>query len=181
MTDIVKHSLTIAHSDTLLNVFLAIAVDNLANAQAVTQDEKEEQRIIEAMRRKRMEKRTSPGWAKVRQIPVIVAIKNINHNKNVHENPFRNMKPVYPSVDHVSSRGARWNKKSPLRVKIPQDENSRQSTTNGKIANGNSQARGNPDRGGEGIDSSSCFFTCCCGKKKLLVKWVTRLHCLQDL
>lgn len=104
MTDIVKHSLTIAHSDTLLNVFLAIAVDNLANAQAVTQDEKEEQRIIEAMRRKRMEKRTSPGWAKVRQIPVIMAIKNINHNKNDHENPFRNMKPVYPSVDHVSPR-----------------------------------------------------------------------------
>lgn len=39
-----------------------------------------------------------------------------------------------------------------LQVKIPQDENSRQSTTNGKIANGNSQARGNPDREEEGED-----------------------------
>jgi len=148
-------SLVILGNYTLLNVFLAIAVDNLANAQAVTQDEKEEQRIIEAMRRKRMEKRTSPGWAKVRQIPVIMAIKNINHNKNDHDNPFRNMKPVYPSVDHVSPRGARWNKKSALRVKIAQDGNFGQSTTNGKISNGNSRARENPDREEEGDDGES--------------------------
>lgn len=90
--------------DTLLNVFLAIAVDNLANAQAVTQDEKEEQRMIEAIKRKRIEKRSSPGWAKVRQIPVIMAIKNINQNKTDHDNPFRNMKPAFSSVDHVSPR-----------------------------------------------------------------------------
>ena len=96
--------LTIINSDTLLNVFLAIAVDNLANAQAVTQDEKEEQRIIEAMRRKRLERNKTHGWAKVRQIPVIMAIKNIHQHKNDRDNPFRNMKPVYPSVDHVSPR-----------------------------------------------------------------------------
>lgn len=87
----------------MLNVFLAIAVDNLANAQAVTQDEKEEQRQLEAMRKKRLEKKRD-GWAKARQIPVLMAIKNINHNKNDNENPFHNMKPVYPSLDHVSPR-----------------------------------------------------------------------------
>ena len=89
-------------------MFLAIAVDNLANAQAVTQDEKEEQRIIEAMRRKRLERNKTHGWAKVRQIPVIMAIKNINQHKNDRDNPFRNMKPVYPSVDHVSPRSVVW-------------------------------------------------------------------------
>ncbi|MEQ2213741.1 Voltage-dependent N-type calcium channel subunit alpha-1B [Xenoophorus captivus] len=31
------------HSDTLLNVFLAIAVDNLANAQELTKDEEEQE------------------------------------------------------------------------------------------------------------------------------------------
>ena len=41
-------SLTLVNSDTLLNVFLAIAVDNLANAQELTaaeeeQEQKEEQ------------------------------------------------------------------------------------------------------------------------------------------
>ncbi|XP_073235068.1 voltage-dependent L-type calcium channel subunit alpha-1D-like [Porites lutea] len=130
-------SLVILGNYTLLNVFLAIAVDNLANAQAVTQDEKEEQRMIEAIKRKRMEKRTSPGWAKVRQIPVIMAIKNINQNKTDHDNPFRNMKPAFSSVDHVSPRGARWNKKSALRIKFSQESSSDQSTKNGKISNGN--------------------------------------------
>ena len=40
-----------------------------------------------------------------------------------------------------------------LQVKISQDENSRQSTTNGKISNGKSQASGNPDREEEGEDT----------------------------
>ena len=96
--------LDIVPSDTLLNVFLAIAVDNIANAQAVTQDEEEEERLRQASRKRRllkMEKRRN-GWAKARQIPVIMALKNINQNKN--DNPFHNMKPVYPSVDHCSPR-----------------------------------------------------------------------------
>lgn len=96
-------SLTKLLSDTLLNVFLAIAVDNLANAQAVTQDEKEEQLQLEAMRKKRMEKRRD-GWAKGRTIPVLIGLGKISHNKNDNDNPFRNMKPVYPSLDHVSPR-----------------------------------------------------------------------------
>ncbi|XP_074617783.1 voltage-dependent L-type calcium channel subunit alpha-1D-like isoform X1 [Acropora palmata] len=148
-------SLVILGNYTLLNVFLAIAVDNLANAQAVTQDEKEEQRIIEAMRRKRLERNKTHGWAKVRQIPVIMAIKNINQHKNDRDNPFRNMKPVYPSVDHMSPRGARWNKKSAVRVKIPQDGNhdSWQSATNGKISNGN--AKGNQEKEDEGEEAES--------------------------
>lgn len=69
----------------------------------MTQDEKEEQRQLEAMRRKRLEKRRD-GWAKARQIPVLMAIKNINQHKNDNDNPFRNMKPV--SLDHVSPRFA---------------------------------------------------------------------------
>ena len=86
-------------------MFLAIAVDNLANAQAVTQDEKEEQLQREAMRKKRMEKRRD-GWAKARTIPVLIGLGKINHNKNDNDNdnPFRNMKPVYPPLDHVSPR-----------------------------------------------------------------------------
>jgi hypothetical protein len=35
--------------DTLLNVFLAIAVDNLANAHELTKDEEEEQAAEEAV------------------------------------------------------------------------------------------------------------------------------------
>ena len=69
----------------------------------MTQDEKEEERQLEAMRKKRLEKKRD-GWAKARQIPVLMAIKNINHSKNDNDNPFHNMKPVYPSLDHVSTR-----------------------------------------------------------------------------
>ncbi|PFX33508.1 Voltage-dependent calcium channel type A subunit alpha-1 [Stylophora pistillata] len=143
-------SLVILGNYTLLNVFLAIAVDNLANAQAVTQDEKEEQLQPEAMRKKRMEKRRD-GWAKARTIPVLIGLGKINHNKNDNDNdnPFRNMKPVYPPLDHVSPRGARWNKKSALRVKISQDANG-YLEANGKFLNGNSREGGNTDREEEG-------------------------------
>ncbi|XP_058941350.2 voltage-dependent calcium channel type A subunit alpha-1 isoform X1 [Pocillopora verrucosa] len=142
-------SLVILGNYTLLNVFLAIAVDNLANAQAVTQDEKEEQLQLEAMRKKRMEKRRD-GWAKARTIPVLIGLGKISHNKNDNDNPFRNMKPVYPSLDHVSPRGARWNKKSALRVKISQDGNGCLGASNGNFLNGNSRERGNTDRDEEG-------------------------------
>ena len=82
--------------DTLLNVFLAIAVDNLANVQALTKDEEEEERAREQSRRRRMQKKKNP-WARARQIPMIMAIKNLSNAKN--DNPFHNMKPAY-SVDH---------------------------------------------------------------------------------
>ena len=43
--------LTLKQIDTLLNVFLAIAVDNLANAQELTKDEEEEQAAEEEVKK----------------------------------------------------------------------------------------------------------------------------------
>ena len=55
--------------DTLLNVFLAIAVDNLANAQQLSQDEEAEENAREERRREIVDQyrdygspRSSPGW-----------------------------------------------------------------------------------------------------------------------
>ena len=51
-------------TDTLLNVFLAIAVDNLANAQELTKDEEEEkdnQKAKTALRVAQEIKAVSPG------------------------------------------------------------------------------------------------------------------------
>ena len=62
------HSATIfnphTQSDTLLNVFLAIAVDNLANAQELTKDEEEEkdcQEVKKALKVAREIEGVSPG------------------------------------------------------------------------------------------------------------------------
>ena len=56
-------------TDTLLNVFLAIAVDNLANAQQLSQDEEAEENAREERRREivdqyrdRNSPTSSPGW-----------------------------------------------------------------------------------------------------------------------
>ena len=57
-------SLTLPPIDTLLNVFLAIAVDNLANAQELTKDEEEEkdcQEVKKALRVARELEGVSPG------------------------------------------------------------------------------------------------------------------------
>ena len=60
-----KTSLTCGKTtDTLLNVFLAIAVDNLANAQELTKDEEEEkdqQQAKTAMRMAKELEALSPG------------------------------------------------------------------------------------------------------------------------
>lgn len=87
----------LSHKDTLLNVFLAIAVDNLANAQALNRDEEEEIKTREQSRRRRMEKRQK-NWDKARQIPILIRLKNRNQSKT--DNPFHNMRPVYPPVDY---------------------------------------------------------------------------------
>jgi hypothetical protein len=78
----------------LLNVFLAIAVDNLANAQDLTRLEEEADREREQIKKRRLEKRRN-GWAKAKQLPMIMAITKINnHNSN---NPF-------PNAEHHSPR-----------------------------------------------------------------------------
>ena len=55
MNVIVKFSLTSYYTniikDTLLNVFLAIAVDNLANAQVLTHDEEQEMKEAEEQKK----------------------------------------------------------------------------------------------------------------------------------
>ena len=77
-------------SDTLLNVFLAIAVDNLANAQALTRDEEIELRKREEakqMRRKRL-LLNEDKWSKVRAVPKILAIRR---KSDLNDNPFSGM------------------------------------------------------------------------------------------
>ena len=75
-------SLTWCCSDTLLNVFLAIAVDNLATAQALTRDEEREQKEREIAKRKRQEKRRN-GWLKAKkQLPIVLNFKNLSNLRN---------------------------------------------------------------------------------------------------
>ena len=69
-------------SDTLLNVFLAIAVDNLATAQALTRDEEREQKERELAKKRLKEKRRN-GWLKAkRQLPAVLNFKNLTTLKN---------------------------------------------------------------------------------------------------
>ncbi|XP_048580456.1 voltage-dependent N-type calcium channel subunit alpha-1B isoform X2 [Nematostella vectensis] len=118
-------ALVIVGNYTLLNVFLAIAVDNLANAQALTRDEEQEVRMREQIKKRRNEKRRN-GWAKAKQLPMIMAIAKLNHNSK--NNPFPEVKPVYHSP-----RGAGgWNKKSALKLKRQTTED----TTSDALQNG---------------------------------------------
>ena len=55
------HDITRQHLDTLLNVFLAIAVDNLTNAQEIGDDEKAEEREREKHKQEIKEKYASKG------------------------------------------------------------------------------------------------------------------------
>ena len=58
-------------------MFLAIAVDNLATAQALTRDDEREQRERELARRRRQEKRRD-GWLKAKkQLPIVLKFKNL--------------------------------------------------------------------------------------------------------
>lgn len=75
-------------SDTLLNVFLAIAVDNLANAQILTEDEELENQ--ERLQRRELNKqiysqKTQSGWRKAgAKLPVVIAINHFVRKKNGH-------------------------------------------------------------------------------------------------
>ena len=77
-------------SDTLLNVFLAIAVDNLANAQALTRDEEIEMRKREEAKQIRRKKLllNEDKWSRVRAVPKILAIRK---KSDVNDNPFSGM------------------------------------------------------------------------------------------
>ena len=68
--------------DTLLNVFLAIAVDNLATAQALTRDEEREQKERE-LATKRIQEKRQRGWLKAKkQLPIALTFKHLSHLRN---------------------------------------------------------------------------------------------------
>ena len=82
--------------DTLLNVFLAIAVDNLANAQILTKDEEEEQQKLEEQKKIRnvllspVTDAHKSKWSKVRSVPKMLVFAR-QRDKNDEENPFKGM------------------------------------------------------------------------------------------
>ncbi|XP_065654096.1 voltage-dependent L-type calcium channel subunit alpha-1D isoform X2 [Hydra vulgaris] len=88
-------ALVIIGNYTLLNVFLAIAVDNLANAQVLAKDAEEQKRrelerkkAISAMYAQPTEPPAISKWGKVRSIPKIIAFTK--KSKEVDEaNPFK--------------------------------------------------------------------------------------------
>ena len=78
-------------TDTLLNVFLAIAVDNLANAQILTEDEENEKLERQRKREENKQKysqrpQKEKGWGRVgAKLPVVVAISEfVRRNRNGH-------------------------------------------------------------------------------------------------
>ncbi|KAM7445212.1 hypothetical protein ABFA07_006340 [Porites harrisoni] len=82
--------LVILGNYTLLNVFLAIAVDNLANAQILTEDEENEklerQRKREENKKKYSQKpQKGKGWGKAgAKLPVVMAINHFVRKRNAH-------------------------------------------------------------------------------------------------
>ena len=69
-------------TDTLINVFLAIAVDNLATAQALTRDEEREQKERELAKKLIQEKRQR-GWLKAKkQLPIVLTFKHLSNLGN---------------------------------------------------------------------------------------------------
>ncbi|CAB4032911.1 voltage-dependent N-type calcium channel subunit alpha-1B-like isoform X1, partial [Paramuricea clavata] len=74
--------LVILGNYTLLNVFLAIAVDNLATAQALTRDEEREQRERD-LAKKRIQEKRQKGWLKAKkQLPIILTFKHFSNLRN---------------------------------------------------------------------------------------------------
>lgn len=71
---------------TLLNVFLAIAVDNLANAQILTEDEEkenEERKQKRELNKQRYSQKPNTGWRKAgAKLPVVMAINHFVRKKN---------------------------------------------------------------------------------------------------
>ena len=80
-------------SDTLLNVFLAIAVDNLANAHILTADEEAEQKERENKKSFNKEKyqpkhesEKKNGWIIAKRVlPNIFAVNHMKKNNNKHQ------------------------------------------------------------------------------------------------
>lgn len=78
-------------------MFLAIAVDNLATAQALTRDEEREQKARE-LAKKRIKEKRQRGWMKAKkQLPVVLTFKNLSN--------FRSSRLVF---DEISMRT--WSK-----------------------------------------------------------------------
>lgn len=73
-------------TDTLLNVFLAIAVDNLANAQILTEDEEkenEERKQKRELNKRKYSQNPNTGWRKAgAKLPVVMAINHFVRKKN---------------------------------------------------------------------------------------------------
>ena len=69
-------------------MFLAIAVDNLANAQALTRDEELEMKKQEEVKQMRRKKMNEDKWSKVRAVPKILAIRR---RSDMNDNPFSGM------------------------------------------------------------------------------------------
>nr|XP_058951235.1 voltage-dependent N-type calcium channel subunit alpha-1B-like isoform X1 [Pocillopora verrucosa]XP_058951236.1 voltage-dependent N-type calcium channel subunit alpha-1B-like isoform X1 [Pocillopora verrucosa]XP_058951237.1 voltage-dependent N-type calcium channel subunit alpha-1B-like isoform X1 [Pocillopora verrucosa]XP_058951238.1 voltage-dependent N-type calcium channel subunit alpha-1B-like isoform X1 [Pocillopora verrucosa] len=77
--------LVILGNYTLLNVFLAIAVDNLANAQILTEDEENEKLERERARaaNKKKYQPSNKGWGKAgNKLPMIMAINRMVRKRN---------------------------------------------------------------------------------------------------
>ena len=71
-------------------MFLAIAVDNLANAQILTEDEENEKRERELNRALNKQRYThkSKGWGKAgAKLPVVMAINHFVRKRNGHASP----------------------------------------------------------------------------------------------
>lgn len=96
-------------TDTLLNVFLAIAVDNLANAQILTEDEENEklerQRKREENKKKYSQKpQKGKGWGKAgAKLPVVMAINHFVRKRNAHASTVADPNNVWSvSLYHFS-------------------------------------------------------------------------------
>lgn len=80
----------------MLNVFLAIAVDNVANAQVLTKDMEEENQLMEEQKKIRnvvyspQLDRQNKGskWARVRCVPKMLMFTK-EQKKEANENPFK--------------------------------------------------------------------------------------------
>ena len=73
--------------DTLLNVFLAIAVDNLTNAEILSQDEEDEQKILTRQRTARTGF-TGSGthWTKLKALSFVRSLQRQVAEEEMREN-----------------------------------------------------------------------------------------------
>ena len=80
-------------------MFLAIAVDNLANAQVLTNDEEEEHQRLEEQKKMRTailspvtdsSQQKASKWTKVRSVPKMLVFTR-QRDKDEEENPFKGM------------------------------------------------------------------------------------------